>query len=104
MKRRKGRSKLYYTVACCESPNTCLDKVRMYWCAKFDYIYHTPGHAAQLVTCLATDASLTAYSGVASSISARSHIISEIGHSPSAESFKKDCCQLQAKVCARSTG
>ena len=23
---------------------------------------------------------------------------------PSAESFKKDCCQLQAKVCARSTG
>ena len=27
------------------------------------------------------------------------------GHSPpSAESFKKGCCQLQAKVCARSTG
>ena len=23
---------------------------------------------------------------------------------PSAESFKKGCCQLQAKVCARSTG
>ena len=23
---------------------------------------------------------------------------------PSAESFKKDCCQLQAKVCAKSTG
>ena len=23
---------------------------------------------------------------------------------PSAESFKKSCCQLQAKVCARSTG
>ena len=22
---------------------------------------------------------------------------------PSAESFKKDCCQLQVKVCARST-
>ena len=27
------------------------------------------------------------------------------GHSvPSAESFKKGCCQLQAKVCAQSTG
>ena len=26
------------------------------------------------------------------------------GHSPSAESFKNGCCQLQAKVCARSTG
>ena len=23
---------------------------------------------------------------------------------PSAESFKKGCCQLQAKVCAQSTG
>ena len=69
---------------------------------------------AQSVTCLATDASLTADPGVASSIPARSHTFVEIDHEilstvilpppPSAESFKKGCCQLQAKVCARSTG
>ena len=63
----------------------------------------------QSVTCLATDASLTADPGVASSIPARSHTFVEIDHEiistvilPSAESFKKGCCQLQAKVCARS--
>ena len=63
-------------------------------------------------SCLATDASLTADPGVASSIPARSHTFVEIDHEiistvillPSAESFKKGCCQLQAKVCARSTG
>ena len=71
-----------------------------------------PGRVAQSVTCLATDASLTADPGVASSIPARSHTFVEIDHGiistvillPSAESFKKGCCQLQAKVCARSTG
>ena len=65
----------------------------------------------QSVTCLATDASLTADAGVMSSIPARSHTFMEIVHEiismvillPSAESFKKGCCQLQAKVCARST-
>ena len=59
-----------------------------------------------------TDASLTADPGVTSSIPARSHTFVEIDHEifstvillPSAESFKKGCCQLQAKVCARSTG
>ena len=64
------------------------------------------------VTCLATDASLTTDPGVASSIPAWSHTFVEIDHEiistvillPSAESFKKGCCQLQAKVCARSTG
>ena len=64
------------------------------------------------VTCLATDGSLTADPGVASSIPAQSHnfveidyeIISTIILLPSAESFKKDCCQLQEKVCARITG
>ena len=64
------------------------------------------------ITCLATDASLTADPGVASSIPARSHTFMEINHEiistvillPSAESFKKGCCQLQAKVCTRSTG
>ena len=30
-------------------------------------------------------------------------IISTVILLPSAESLKKDCCQLQAKVCARST-
>ena len=66
----------------------------------------------QSVTCQAIDASLTANSGVTSSIPARSHTFAEIDNEiistvillPSAESFKKDCCQLQAKVCARSTG
>ena len=80
----------------------------------YDYaiICHTPGRVAQSVTCPATDASLTADRGVASSIPARSHTFVEIDHEiistvillPSAVSFKKGCCQLQAKVCARSTG
>ena len=71
-----------------------------------------PGRVAQSVTCLATDACLTADSGVASSIPARSHTFVEIDHEiistvillPSADSFKKGCCQLQAKVCAQTTG
>ena len=69
--------------------------------------------AAQSVTCLATNASLTADPGVANSIPVRSHtfmeidrheIISNVILLPSAESFKKGCCQIQVKVCARSTG
>ena len=39
-----------------------------------------PGHVAQLVTCLATDESLTADPGVASSIPARSHTFVEIDY------------------------
>ena len=66
----------------------------------------------QSVTCLATDASLIADSGIASLIPARFHTFMEFDHEiismvillPSAESFKKGCCQLQAKVCAQSTG
>ena len=58
----------------------------------------SPGRVAQSVTCLATDASLTADPGVASSIPARSHTFVEIDHEiiptvillPSAESFKID--------------
>ena len=50
--------------------------------------------------------------GVASLIQARSHTFLEIDHEiistvillPSADSFKKGCCQLQAKVCARIIG
>ena len=49
-------------------------------------------------------------SGVVSSIQARSHTFVEIDYEiistvillPLGESFKKDCLQLQAKVCARS--
>ena len=71
-----------------------------------------PGGVAQSVTCLATDARLTVDPVVASSILARSHTFMEIDHEiistvillRSAESFKKGCCQLQAKVCAESTG
>ena len=71
-----------------------------------------PGRVAQSVMCLATDACLNADSGVASSIPARSHTFVEIDHEiistvillPSAVSFKKGCCQLQAKVCAQITG
>ena len=71
-----------------------------------------PGRIAQSVTCLDTDACLTADPGVVSSIPARSHTFVEIDHEiistvillPSADSFKKGCCQLQAKVCARITG
>ena len=61
------------------------------------------------LTCLVTAAKLTADPGVASLIPARSHTFMEIDHEiistvillPSAESFMKGCCQLQAKVCAR---
>ena len=71
-----------------------------------------PGRVAHSVTCLATDACLTADPGVASSIPARSHTFVEIDHEiistvnllPSADSFKKGCCQLQAKVCAQIIG
>ena len=67
------------------------------------------GRLAQLVTCLATDACLTADPGVASSIPARSHtfvkidneIISMVVLLPSTDLF---ICQLQAKVCAQITG
>ena len=62
--------------------------------------------------CLTKDACLTADPGVAGSISALSHTFVEIDHEmistvilfPSADSFKKGCCQLQVKVCVQSTG
>ena len=54
----------------------------------------------------------TTDSGVVSSIPAGSHTFVEIDHEliptvillPSAEPFKKGCCHLQRKVCARITG
>ena len=77
-----------------------------------DYRAVWPGRVAQSVTCLATDACLTADPGDASSIPVRSHTFVEIDHEiistvillHSADLFKKGCCQLQAKVCARITG
>ena len=62
--------------------------------------------------CLATDACLTADPGVASLIPARSHTLVKIHHEiistvillPFPDSFKKGCCQLQAKVCLPITG
>ena len=70
-----------------------------------------PGRVAQSVMCLATDACLTADPGVTSSIPARYYTFVEIDHEiistvillPSADLFKKGCCQLQAKVCAQIT-
>ena len=57
------------------------------------------GRVAQSVTCLATDACLTADPRVASSIPVRSHTFMEIDHEmismvillPSADSFKRAC-------------
>ena len=43
-------------------------------------LYDKPGRVAQSVTCLATDARLTADPGVASSIPARYHTFVEIDH------------------------
>ena len=91
----------------------------MLWYCRNVKLYKTISHfsaelwpVAQSVTCPATDARLTAIPGVASSIPARSHTFVEIDHEiistvillPSADSFKKGCCQLQAKVCTRITG
>ena len=70
--------------------------------------FFLPGHVAQSVTCLATDVLLTADPGVTSLTPVWSHdfveydreIISRVILLPFAKSFQKDCCQLQAKVCA----
>ena len=61
--------------------------------------------------CLTTDGYLTANPGVESSVLAWYHTIMEIDLDkistlillPSDDSFKKGCCQLQAKVCAQNT-
>ena len=68
----------------------------------FFFFFFKPGRIVQSVTCLATDACLTAIPGVASSIPARSHTFVEIDHEmistvillPSTDSFKNGCCQL----------
>ena len=70
-----------------------------------------PSRVAQSVTCLATDGHLSADPGVMSLIPAWPHTFMEIELEiiskvilPSADAFKKGCCQLQAKVCAHITG
>ena len=81
-------------------------------CDRTESTTTTSGRVAHSVTCLATDVCLTADPGVASLIPARSHTLVEIDREiistvillPSADSFKKGCCQLQAKVCAQITG
>ena len=83
----------------------------MYISRKFKYT-SSPGGVEQTITCLATNTCLTADPGVVSLIPTQSHTFVENDHEiiytvillPSAESFKKGCCQLQAKVCAQSTG
>ena len=83
----------------------------MYISRNFKYT-SSLGSVEQTVTCLATNMYLTADPGVVSSIPTQSHTFVEIDHEiiytvfllPSAESFKKGSCQLQARVCARSTG
>ena len=64
-----------------------------------------PGHVAQLVTCLATDACLTADPGVVSSIAVRSHTFVEIDHKmistvillPFPDSVKKGCLSVTSE-------
>ena len=71
-----------------------------------NYFQLTLGRVTQSVTCLITDVCLTADPGDASWIPVRSHTFVEIDHElistvillPSTDSFKKGCCQLQAKV------
>ena len=68
-------------------------------CKELNYMQRVPGRVAQSLTCLATDACLTADSGVASLILVRSHTFVEIDHEmistvillPSTDSFKKGC-------------
>ena len=79
---------------------------------RVDTFNKTQGRVAQLVTCPATDACLTADPGVVSSIPVWSHTFVEIGPEiistvillPSPDSYKKGCCPLQGKVCVRTTG
>ena len=90
----------------------CNSGVARYQSQQQYHFWRMPGRVAQSVMCLATDACLTADPGVASSIPVQSHTFVEIDHEiistvillPSADLFKKGCCQLQAKVCARITG
>ena len=75
-------------------------------------LYSSSAHPLNKIYWAATDACLTVDPGVGNSILAWSHTFVEIDYEvicmvillPSAESLKKGCCHLQAKVCAGSTG
>ena len=91
--------------------NFCANRLVVRHLTRVIISYEKPGRVVQSVTCLATDACLTADPGVASLIPVRSHTLVEIDHEvistvillPFADLFKKGCCQLQAKVCTRIT-
>ena len=93
-KHRLHLSRLFY----CNHTCYCVNMVSVTSASR----YISQGRVAQSVTCLATDACLTADPGVASSIPVRSHTFVEIDHEmistvillPSADLFKKGCCQL----------
>ena len=74
----------------------------------FEMIKGITGGVTQSVTCLGTDACLTADPGTRPRpilfVEIDPEIISTVILLPSTESFKKGCCQLQAKVCIGSTG
>ena len=58
-----------------------LSAYSFYWfCHTMAHMFYIPGRVAQPVTCLATDASLTADPGVARPIPARSHTFVEIDY------------------------
>ena len=64
-----------------------------------------------MVTCVTSNADLTADPGVARLILARSHTFLDIDYRlismvilPPADLFKKVCCQLLAEECARIAG
>ena len=110
------RKRMQRTLSFCRSSSVQWRKVgrscRLQMCFRCLLCVSILGRIAQSVTCLATDACLTADPGVASSIPARYHTFVEIDHEiistvillPSADLFKKGFCQLQAKVCAQITG
>ena len=58
----------------------CIDHIYSLHQKRFDTLLYQPGRVAQSVTCLATDACLTADPGVASSIPVRPHTFVEIDH------------------------
>ena len=117
VKGHKGVANDHWGIARYQGPHSCSPRTT---CITKDHkagiiLAHRhdgPGRIEQSVTCLASDVSLTADPGVASLIPARSHTFVEIDPEifstvfllPSTDSFKKGCCQLQAKVCLPSTG
>ena len=82
------------------------------WTFYTGFTAHVAGPRSAVGNVSGSDACLTADTGVASPIAARYHTFVEIDHGiiptvillPSADSFMKGCCQLQAKVCAQITG